>query len=166
MSLARLGVKKIILVDKDVVDTSNLNRQILFSPHQVGQLKVKAAKEAIELAHKISDLEIETHNFDVLKDWQRVVKLSEQANVVFNMIDVGEYFDAAVQSLCMSKQLLLIQGGNFCQQFNVDIFRVGRPCLGCSQRFTNTEVIDKILPSKIVDIENLEFLPRDRNPIS
>jgi sulfur carrier protein ThiS adenylyltransferase len=26
MSLARLGVKKLILVDKDVVDTSNLNR--------------------------------------------------------------------------------------------------------------------------------------------
>jgi len=31
MGLARLGVKKIILVDKDVVDTNNLNRQILFS---------------------------------------------------------------------------------------------------------------------------------------
>lgn len=39
MSLARLGVKKLILVDKDVVDTSNLNRQILFSKDQVGKLK-------------------------------------------------------------------------------------------------------------------------------
>jgi len=31
MGLARMGVKKLILVDKDVVDTGNLNRQILFS---------------------------------------------------------------------------------------------------------------------------------------
>jgi len=61
MSLARLGVKKMILVDKDVVDTSNLNRQILFSPHHVGKPKVVAAKEAIELSHRISELEIECH---------------------------------------------------------------------------------------------------------
>jgi len=43
-----------------------------------------------------------------------VVRLSNKATVVFNMIDVGSYFDAAVQSLCMSQSLLLIQGGNFC----------------------------------------------------
>ena len=30
MGLARLGVKKIILIDKDTVDITNLNRQILF----------------------------------------------------------------------------------------------------------------------------------------
>lgn len=31
MGLARMGVGKIILVDKDVVDLTNLNRQILYS---------------------------------------------------------------------------------------------------------------------------------------
>lgn len=61
MSLARLGVRKLIMVDKDVVDTSNLNRQILFSPHHVGKPKVVAAKEAIEMSHKIHGLEIECH---------------------------------------------------------------------------------------------------------
>jgi len=96
MSLARLGVKKLILIDKDVVDTSNLNRQILFSPHHVGKPKVEAAKEALEISHTISPLEIESHKFDVLLEWQRVVAFSEEATVVFNMIDIGEYFDAAV----------------------------------------------------------------------
>ena len=44
MGLARLGVKKLILLDKDVVDVTNLNRQILFNPSQIGSKKVEAAK--------------------------------------------------------------------------------------------------------------------------
>ena len=60
------------------------------------------------MSHKISGLEIECHQFDVLIEWQRIVAFSKQATVVFNMIDVGEYFDAAVQALCMSRDLLLI----------------------------------------------------------
>lgn len=36
MGLARLGVKKIILIDKDTVDITNLNRQILFKLSDVG----------------------------------------------------------------------------------------------------------------------------------
>jgi molybdopterin/thiamine biosynthesis adenylyltransferase len=40
LGLCRLGVKKIFLVDKDVVDAHNLNRQILFSKEDVGLPKV------------------------------------------------------------------------------------------------------------------------------
>ena len=43
LGLARLGVGKIILLDKDVVDVHNLNRQILFDHADVGHLKVEAA---------------------------------------------------------------------------------------------------------------------------
>ena len=44
MALARLGVGKIIMLDKDVVDVSNLNRQILFTSEDVGKPKVEVAK--------------------------------------------------------------------------------------------------------------------------
>lgn len=44
MGLARLGVKKISLVDKDVVEVSNLNRQILFTSQDVGKEKSTIAK--------------------------------------------------------------------------------------------------------------------------
>jgi molybdopterin/thiamine biosynthesis adenylyltransferase len=40
LGLCRLGVQKIFLVDKDVVDAHNLNRQILFSKEDVGVPKV------------------------------------------------------------------------------------------------------------------------------
>lgn len=40
------------------------------------------------------------------------------------MIDVGDYFDAAVMSLCMNLGILVIQGGTFCQQICVDYFPI------------------------------------------
>jgi molybdopterin/thiamine biosynthesis adenylyltransferase len=51
VSLARLGVKKLILIDKDVVDPSNLNRQLLFSPQHVGKPKVEVAAEILRTYH-------------------------------------------------------------------------------------------------------------------
>ena len=48
MGLARLGVKKIIMLDKDLVDASNLNRQILFRPEDVGLPKSTQGKIRLE----------------------------------------------------------------------------------------------------------------------
>jgi molybdopterin/thiamine biosynthesis adenylyltransferase len=48
-TLARLGVKRIILLDRDKVETSNLNRQILFSKSDVGREKVHAAADGIKV---------------------------------------------------------------------------------------------------------------------
>lgn len=41
LSCARLGFKKLILVDYDTVAVHNLNRQVLFSLPDVGKLKVR-----------------------------------------------------------------------------------------------------------------------------
>ena len=84
--------------------------------------------------------EVEAHQMDVLPNWQQIVAFVEECSVVFNMIDVGEYWDMAVQSLCMKKKKLLIQGGTFCQQLNVDIFRPGESCVVCSGSPQNEEV--------------------------
>lgn len=96
-----------------------------------------------------------------------MVRLAAEATVVFNMIDVGENFDLAVQALCIKKRLLLIQGGNFCQQFNVDSVLPGQACLLCTTMSgKNEEMLSKLLPSKIETITDLRWLPRDVNPIS
>lgn len=44
-SLAMAGVGKVVGIDGDQVETSNLNRQILFRPGDVGRLKAEVAKE-------------------------------------------------------------------------------------------------------------------------
>ncbi len=45
--LAASGVGKIGIVDFDKVEISNLNRQTLFNPNDIGKFKVKQAKKAI-----------------------------------------------------------------------------------------------------------------------
>ena len=43
INLLRLGVKKIFILDKDVIDITNMNRQIMFSVEDVGNSKVDSA---------------------------------------------------------------------------------------------------------------------------
>lgn len=55
-SLARCGVKKLILVDYDKVEITNFNRQIIASKSNLGKFKVDAFKERVE---DISKTEVE-----------------------------------------------------------------------------------------------------------
>ena len=47
-ALVRTGFKKFVIVDRDVVDISNLNRQLLYLDKDVGALKVEVAKKRAE----------------------------------------------------------------------------------------------------------------------
>lgn len=47
LNLVGLGIKKIRLVDPDIIEESNLTRQVLFSEKDVGKFKVDIAKEQL-----------------------------------------------------------------------------------------------------------------------
>jgi tRNA A37 threonylcarbamoyladenosine dehydratase len=47
-SLARAGVGKLVLIDKDTVEASNVNRQIVATTKTIGQVKSEALKKRIE----------------------------------------------------------------------------------------------------------------------
>ncbi|HLE24337.1 MAG TPA: HesA/MoeB/ThiF family protein, partial [Thermodesulfobacteriota bacterium] len=58
--LGAAGIGRLGIVDFDVVDFSNLQRQIIHGEAKIGKLKVESAKERI---HEInSDIEVETYN--------------------------------------------------------------------------------------------------------
>ena len=77
--LAAAGVGKIGLVDFDVVEASNLQRQILHGTSDVGRLKVDSARDT--LADINPNVEIQTYNarfsrenaLDIVKDYDVVV---------------------------------------------------------------------------------------------
>lgn len=56
ISLARLGIGKLVLVDYDVVEPSNLNRQQYFISH-IGLLKTEALRELIQQVNPFVELE-------------------------------------------------------------------------------------------------------------
>ena len=77
--LASAGVGTIGIVDDDVVDLSNLQRQILHSEERIGELKVDSAKKRL---HELnSDVTVNTYNLrltsdnalDLFKDYDVIV---------------------------------------------------------------------------------------------
>ena len=61
-ALVRTGVKKFIIIDRDKVDVSNLNRQLLYTSIDIGKYKVEVAKRrALSINPEV---EVEALNFD------------------------------------------------------------------------------------------------------
>lgn len=54
-SIVRSGIGKVIIVDKDTVDITNLNRQLISTKSNIGQNKVDTAEKRIK---EISDTEV------------------------------------------------------------------------------------------------------------
>ena len=65
MMLTRLGIAKLVLVDFDIVEASNLNRQFFNQTH-IGELKTKALKS--ELLKINQNILIDTLNLKMTKD--------------------------------------------------------------------------------------------------
>jgi len=63
MELARMGIKSLILVDRDVVSYSDLHRQVLYDERDIGLPKVEAAKR--KLTNINSDVKVEVHGSSV-----------------------------------------------------------------------------------------------------
>ena len=60
--LARLGVGKLILVDEDVFDVSNLNRQVLSTQETLNEKKSKAAAKRVKSINPEIDVEYYTEH--------------------------------------------------------------------------------------------------------
>jgi sulfur-carrier protein adenylyltransferase/sulfurtransferase len=76
--LAAAGVGTIGIVDFDVVDDSNLQRQVLFGVNEIGTLKAEAAKKRLEGLNPY--INIQVHNVKITS--KNALELIEQYDVV------------------------------------------------------------------------------------
>ena len=80
--LVNSGIKKITLVDGDIVEKSNLNRQILFDSNDLGKKKVEVAKKKLNLINSnckiyILDKKIDLTNLNILSKCSIIVDASD-----------------------------------------------------------------------------------------
>ncbi len=85
IALARVGIGKLVLVDFDMVEPSNLNRQQYFI-HQIGLPKVVAIKE--NLANINPYVKLETYH--VYMDEKNIADIFKEVSVLVEAVDLPE----------------------------------------------------------------------------
>jgi molybdopterin/thiamine biosynthesis adenylyltransferase len=83
MTMVRSGLGRVVVVDRDVVDLTNLPRQVLFEERHVGKPKAEAAREALERIGGPS--RIETHALHV--DSDNLAELAEGCELLLDGTD-------------------------------------------------------------------------------
>jgi molybdopterin/thiamine biosynthesis adenylyltransferase len=134
LACARLGVGKLTLCDRDIIEPSNLNRQLLYSKENIGQQKVTSACANLSSVHSLTS-QIEGYNFNIFEDWKRFIKLVQEADFVFNALDLPEVKKLAVANLCLKFHKPMIFAGSDPISGNAGMILFqgpeGNPCYNC-----------------------------------
>eukprot|EP00299_Pterocystis_sp_00344_P007583 c2519_g1_i1.p1 GENE.c2519_g1_i1~~c2519_g1_i1.p1 ORF type:complete len:1392 (+),score=412.82 c2519_g1_i1:290-4177(+) len=135
IALARMGVDKIIFVDFEIYEPSNLTRQCLGGLNDMNKPKVNVAKQNLEF-HNLRS-QIHTFHTDVVRHWKDVVSVAQKyrVTVLFNCVDVGVLFDFAVNSLSKRLRIPLVSGQSFAWKFMVEYYSgtPGKVCAFCQE---------------------------------
>jgi len=125
--LAAAGVGTIGIVDFDVVDTTNLQRQILHNIDRIGQSKVESARET--LASLNPDVKIITYNERLTAD--NVLQILSGYDVV---VDGGDNFPTRylVNDAALHLRIPVVHGSIFRFEGQVTVFEPYKgPCYRC-----------------------------------
>ncbi|MBS41516.1 MAG: adenylyltransferase [Rhodospirillales bacterium] len=131
--LAAAGVGKIGVVDDDVVDLSNLQRQVIHNSHSIGKSKVESASTTIkkinnEINFQSYKLRLTAHNVvDLISDYEIIVDGSDNFETRFLLNDA-----------CHLNKKTLISGAILRFEGQVATFKshIGQdyPCYRCLYR--------------------------------
>ncbi|MBL0890569.1 MAG: HesA/MoeB/ThiF family protein [Gemmatimonadaceae bacterium] len=127
MYLAAAGVGQLTLIDEDVVDESNLHRQLLFTTPDVGQPKLDVA--AARLRALNPDVQVVLHNTRLTA--QNAAALTREHDVV---LDATDNFPTryALNDACLAHGMPLVYGSVARFEGQVSVFAApGGPCYRC-----------------------------------
>jgi sulfur carrier protein ThiS adenylyltransferase len=108
MALARIGVGKLILVDFDVVEPSNLNRQQYFL-HQIGTPKVEALQENLLKINPYVKVQLYNERID-RNNVERIFKEADVVVEAFDRADAKAMLINAVSEKMPGKYIVAASG--------------------------------------------------------
>lgn len=127
--LAAAGVGRLVLVDDDAVELSNLQRQIIHATTALGRAKVDSAAERLRELNP--DVVIEPHRIRADAAW-----LAEQVAKVDVVLDGSDNFGTRflVNAACVAAGKPLVSGAVIRGEGQLALFRLDRsdsPCYRC-----------------------------------
>src|SRR3989338_4867634 len=90
--LVRAGINEVVLIDRDVIEESNLQRQSLYTEQDVGRSKAVVARERLQLINSAVAIEacavqLDHKNIDLLKECDIVLDCTDNLNTRFLIND-------------------------------------------------------------------------------
>lgn len=130
--LAASGVGELTLVDDDFVELSNLQRQIIHSEKEIGELKVLSAKKSVEGVNSDCQVNIKTQRLDEAN----LMKLVKLIDVV---VDCSDNFTTRrlLNKVTQNLQVPLVSGAAIRMEGQVTVYdarRKGTACYQCVYR--------------------------------
>jgi adenylyltransferase/sulfurtransferase len=126
--LATSGIGRLVLNDFDRVDETNLPRQILFGPEDVGALKVEAAKKRLTALNPEVEIACLPERLDA-------AALEAAVGSVDVVLDGTDNFAArfAVNRACVARRVPLVSGAAVRVEGQIAVFpnRGDGPCYAC-----------------------------------
>lgn len=138
--LASAGVGQITLIDHDVVDVTNLQRQIAHTQDRVGQLKVESLKKAIEQINPEVQVQCIAQRADS-------VLLNHHVALADVVLDCTDNFETrhAINLACVQHKKPLVSGSALRMDGQVAVYDIRQsqaPCYACvfppTQQFEET----------------------------
>tara|TARA_X000001036_G_scaffold25576_1_gene21322 strand:+ start:1300 stop:2043 length:744 start_codon:yes stop_codon:yes gene_type:complete len=126
--LAASGVGKIGIVDFDRVEISNLNRQTLFNPNDIGKFKVKQAKQIINKINK----KIKIISFQKKLTSRNIKKIFNSFNIICDGTD-NYNTRYLINDYCVKSKKILVSAAisRFDGQLMKFNFNKKGPCYRC-----------------------------------
>ncbi|UCD93217.1 MAG: ThiF family adenylyltransferase [Methanobacteriota archaeon] len=125
--LARAGVGRLLVIDRDIVELNNLQRQILFSEEDVGEAKAAVAVERLKRMN--SEIKVEDLAIDL--NYQNIEKSMEDVDVVVDGTDNMET-RFLINDFCVKNGIPFIYGGAIATYgMTLTVLPKKGPCLRC-----------------------------------
>lgn len=107
-NLAAIGVGKITIVDFDRIEATNLNRQLMYTPEDVGQLKVDVLGKRIRQFNPTIDVIPVNKRITSPDD---IASMLGGTSLVIKAIDTPEESTAWLNEACVAAQIPYVNGG-------------------------------------------------------
>ncbi len=136
-SFASMGIGKIICVDFEKVEFSNLARQILYNEEDVGKSKVKSAVKNLKKIN--SSVEVEGVELQ-LKSTEDIIKIMKKCDIFINGIDYPINVTLKVNEAALLSGTPWINTGYDGPRFGISTFIPFKtPCYMCLRHYSESK---------------------------
>lgn len=143
--LAAAGIGKIGIADFDMVDETNLQRQVLYGSSDVGKLKSILAKSALEHINSLIEFEI----FNLRVDASNSLEIFKNFDVI---VDATDNLDARyiINDSCVILDKPMVHGSIYKYEGMISVFNFnGGPTYRCFNPLTSLPAIKNPSPSDV-----------------